>query len=342
MLIRDIYFKCPCCRKQLVVERAAAGFEAPCPGCSASILIPKRSGIPPRILRIVGMIALNAGIAGVALLVYGIIPTIKRADDTAAQTAARSAKLVSSGKPATSKAIPSEANGPRMDELLSQNLALAERNNQLATQFDAMASWVVDTYQGKYPLPLDMVAKLRLNPLNEDFSLSGEVTQFLKVTPKEATLANDAFAYTREQMHKTEASLVSVTQTADNSVTLYVPPYQKEGTALREDLYGALEAALGAPRFDKLVDVTQQDLAKAYHYFGSAARTMQFEVVPQQGNDTAYLLIRDSWQIPDGESVTRYDAKETAVREIPPEYAGYLNWLPAGVAAFPVQQKNGT
>lgn len=341
----DIYFKCPCCRKALVVERAAAGFEAPCPGCQASILIPRRSGIPPRLQRRAGLVALNAGILGVMALVLANLPSAGHPEarrtpaNAASARAAHQAESTRTKQPSSAPDAKELASG--LDELRTKNELLAQKNNELATQFEGMASWVLENYQGKYPLPLDLLTKLHIPPLKDDFTLHGELAQFLKVTPKEETMANDAFLYTRDQMQKAETALVSVTQAADNSVTLYVPPYEKEGAALREDLYGALEAALGAPRFDKLVDVTQKELTEAFHYFGTAGRTMQFEVVPQQGTDAAYLLIRDAWQIPDGESMTRYSGRETAVREIPTEYTAYLNWLPAGVAAFPVQQKNG-
>jgi hypothetical protein len=110
---------------------------------------------------------------------------------------------------------------------------------------------------------------------------------------------------------------------------------------VRQDLYSTLQATLGTPRFDKFSEVTQQGMNEAYHYFGTAAREMQIEVVPQQGADAPYLLIKDGWQIPDGQSATRYTGKQTATREIPKEYNSFMSLLPPNIASFPLQQNGG-
>ena len=68
---------------------------------------------------------------------------------------------------------------------------------------------------------------------------------------------------------------------------------------------------------------------------------MQFSFVPKQGSDDAYLLISDGWQVPEGDSVTRYNGKQTAVREIPKEFSSFTNYLPPVIAAFPMQSDGG-
>lgn len=346
----DIYFKCPCCRKQLVVERAAAGGEAPCPGCRSSLRIPQRSGLPPKLVRRVSLIALNAA-AVVALTAAGVqlfgTPARKPAPvriSTPLERALRDRQVAPPlpglpMPPAGRKAPPP---GPTaMDELSAKNTELVRRNLALTTQFEGMAAWVLDNYQGKYPLPLDLVSRLRIPPVSSNFTVSGEIASFLKITPAEQRVLDESLVSTREKLAKTEASLVSVSASDDNSVTLYVPPFETLGTAMREDLYGTLETTLGAPRFDKFVDVSKQELEEAYHYFGAAARGITISLMPQQGGDAAYLMITDGWQVRDSESVTKINGKQTATREIPAEYSGYLNLLPPNIAAFPVQANGG-
>ena len=224
-----------------------------------------------------------------------------------------------------------------MDEIIAKNVELQRKNLQLSTQFEGMAAWVLDNYQGKYPLPLDLLKRLNVPVVDEKGRLNADLAKFLKIAPQEQQTVNNAIAFTQAKIAATEAAIATVTENTGSAVTLYVPPYDEQGKAIKEDLYGSMESTLGAPRFDKLTDVTQQDMAETFHYFGSAARTMRFEYMPQQGADAAYLLISDGWQIPEGESLTRYNGKETAVREIPKEYLSFTNYLPPIIAAFPMQ-----
>lgn len=345
----DIYFKCPCCGKRLVVERAAAGGMAPCPGCKAGIRIPRRSGLPPKFVRIAAMAALNVVAAGV-LAAAGV--AWFRHDARKTPPPGRVAAVAAMEREAPSRSAPplplplavrrpAAASATAMDELAARNAELQQKNLALATQFEGMAQWVIDNYQGKYPLPLDLVGNLRLPPVADDYTLGRQLGDFLKITPSERTAIDDVLVSTRDKMAKTEASLATVTAGDENSVTLYVPPYEQLGTAMREDLFGTLEVTLGGPRFDKLVDVSRQGLDEAYHYFGTAAREMQFLVMPQQGGEAPYLLITDGWQIPDGDSVTRFNGTQTATREIPGEYASFMSLLPPSVAAFPVKRNGG-
>ncbi len=340
---KDIYFKCPCCRKALVVERSAAGREAPCPACSANVRIPTRSRLPPRVVRFGSMVALNAAVAlaTVAVLAHREPAKLDLPPPRKMSALEHALREKSAEQPPALPFGAAKATGTAADELRRKNAELEKRNLQLSTQFDGIAQWVMDNYQGKYPLPLTLVGRLKIPPVNPDFTLGGDLANFLKVTPAEQAVLNEKLAAARDAMAKTEASLISVTAQNDNSVTLYVPPYERQGGAIRGDLYGTMESTLGAPRFDKFVNVSDQGLNEAYHYFGTAAREMQIEVVPQQGGDAPYLLIKDGWQIPEGDSATRYTGKQSATREIPPEYSTYMNLMPPNIAAFPVKQNGG-
>lgn len=136
-------------------------------------------------------------------------------------------------------------------------------------------------------------------------------------------------------MASLESRFLTVTQRAPEHVLLHIPPYTQEGAAMQDDLYQAMETVLGADRFDRLLDAGEKDLIKRYHYFGTAARTMTFELTAADDpKDPPFLAIRDGWVIPDGPGKRSVQVTEAAVREMPREYLPYLSWLPEYMAAF--------
>ena len=83
--------------------------------------------------------------------------------------------------------------------------------------------------------------------------------------------------------------------------------------------------------FDRLVDVSGQELRERFHYYGEASRTLTFEIVQPQkpGDHPPYVLIRDGWVVPEGESVRLTKITETAVSQtLPSAYREYADWLP--------------
>ncbi len=102
------------------------------------------------------------------------------------------------------------------------------------------------------------------------------------------------------------------------------------------DLSGVdLTAALGEARFNRLLDMTAEELERQYHYFGNAQRTMVFEqAVSPDDPENPFLVIKDGWIRPDGPHGRTYEVSETSVRELPAQYKDYVGLLPAYVAAF--------
>ena len=332
----DIYFNCSACGSRLAVEARAAGSGADCPHCGAMLRVPRRSTLTPGAARIlrwggagVGLLALF-GAGALALMAPG--SGEPASGEKAVQRPRASERLTSRAAPAAERDAAPAAAGPLRAGV---DRDLAADHAELQRQFEDLGNWVLQNVRGKFPLPDRMVDKLSLDPVGEDFGLHPDVIEVLRVQPQEKVLADDALQATREALDRFEASMLTVTQTAPSKVTVYIPAYAEEGNALREDLYAALEKALGSARFGRLLEMTDEKMEERYHYFGSAQRTLVFEeaVAPDNPQDT-YLVIKDGWILPQGESSRAYKVSESSVRELPPQYLAYLQWLPDYVAAY--------
>lgn len=335
---KDIYFRCPCCRKPLAVARAAAGGFAPCPGCHARISIPKRSGIPPRVTRGAGLVLLN--IAVLAVLAGG---AFFYSDHNAGAPPAPVKKVSPLEKALAEKrrvtppaivAAASNLSATAMDDLRAKNAELTGMNARLQTQFEGMAKWVLDNYEGKYPLPLNLVSNLNLAAVSSNYTLSTDVIALLRVTPDEEAKMNRALEDAIIEVTREEMARADVTDIDVDRAKVVIAPYAKEGGAIREALLAAVEQALGRPRAEKFSDVTRDGLNQAFSHFGSAAREMQFQIIPAQDGVPSYLLISDGYQVANSESLTAYNGKQFAVMELPREYWSFLDNLPPAIRAF--------
>lgn len=344
-MARDVYLKCPSCRKWLVYPATGQPYAVHCPSCAAHLRIPARPG------SLWNQLAARPGLAvklALLLLVPAVAIPLALQTPSAARTEAARVPL-RTGMPAQAPAarvtkpeaevVDVTYRDTAVDETLfgleTEKEQLAAENQELRTQFEKLANWVLASFRGKYPLPQRMVTNLRIEPVNDDFTLHPDLAELLQVTPGEKEMMDDAFVATRQTISDLEESILSITENAPDRLTLYIPPYEDEGVALKEDLYGALEATLGANRFDRMVDVAQEQLEKQYHYFGTAARTLVFEVSPpQQEGEPAVLVIKDGWIIPDGGNGRSVEVKESAVTELPRAYLAYLHHMPPNVAAY--------
>ncbi len=248
---------------------------------------------------------------------------------------ARPADRVVAGAEAVESDPASPEGVAHLRTLEKENRELRAYSRATGQQYEELANWVLKNMRGRFPLKERFVSRLKFSPLSEDFSLHPDVAEFLDVTENEQGLLNDAFVYGRGALAELESTYISVTQAAPDRVTLHIPPFEQEGGALREDLYGALASVLGPTRFDRLIEVSEEELAKNYHYFGQAARTMIFELTASENpKEAPYLVIKDGWVIPNGPDQRSIQATESAVRELPPAYATYMAWLPDFVVAY--------
>ncbi len=221
--------------------------------------------------------------------------------------------------------------------LREENRRLQQENQQLQTQLKDVLAWVLANFRGKYPLPEPYMSKLRVVPVNEDYTLNRELAEFLRVTPEEEQSINESLRTASQVIHAIETATMTVRSPRPDKVILSVPAFAQEGRLLKEDLYADLEGALGSPRFDRLIQVAEQDLKASFYHFGEASRTMIFELAHSDGQETAELIIRDAWIVPDGLASRTIEAHESTVTNLPAHYRTYMAWLPDYVARFSVE-----
>ena len=218
--------------------------------------------------------------------------------------------------------------------LAEENRQLKQQNRELQGRLSAIMNWILANFRGKYPLSEGQMSRLQLQPVNGDFTLSDEVTDFLKVTPVEKEDINDALAYARDYLSQIEAALITVTNPRPDKVILHIPTFPEEGKALQEDLYSAIDVTLGPTRFDRFLTVAETGLKSNFSYFGEASRTMVFELAYAQDGGSPMLKIKDGWVIEIEPGLRSVTATETYVTNLPAGYAGYLSWLPEYVSAY--------
>ncbi|MCZ7591256.1 MAG: hypothetical protein M5U15_03490 [Kiritimatiellae bacterium] len=340
----EIFFRCTACRRRLAIESSAVGQVVDCPNCRASLLVPNQSTSSDPIVarRRVAVAFVVLGFLGFGFAGWLIaggpsaqMPGAVAAASASAVSTHDSAKLASpSARHGVAEADVSrpsdEASNIRRE---NENLLFA--NRAMSKQYEELANWVLRNLKGRFLLKQDYVGRLRFEPVDESFKVNAELADFLTINQQESGIMNEVFQYSRSKLLGLQQSHLSATQDTPARVTLYIPPFEREGATVREDLYGALQTALGSERFDRLLQVGEKELTKAYDYFGSAARTMVFEVVPDsRPSAPPFLLIRDAWAIPQDASRRTTETSEEAVTELPARYNAYLAWLPDFISAY--------
>jgi len=218
--------------------------------------------------------------------------------------------------------------------LAEENLELKKQNRELQGKLVAVMNWILANFRGKYPLSEAQMSRLQLAPLNGDFTLSDEVTDFLKITPVEKDDINDALAYAHDYLAQIEAALITVTNPRPDKVILQIPTFPEEGKALQDDLYSAIDVTLGPARFDRFLTVAETGLNSNFAYFGEASRTMVFELAYAEDGSAPQLKIKDGWVIEVGPGTRSVTATETYVTNLPAGYSTYMPWLPEYIAAY--------
>jgi len=327
---KNIWFYCPACEKKLVVGSEAGGFRADCPECGVNIPIPVRSTAFPSWVR---KGAIMAGQAALLLAGIGVGWFLAFAPPAAVDDAAFTAKAVESNAAPESGTDAPDAQARASAEI---NRQLLDDHVELQGRYNKMVQWMLENYRGKFPLPERLVSRLRIQPLTDQGDVSPDLVEILRLSDQERVLVQDVITYVRENIQQAERSRVQVTDHGDHHITYSVPTFPEVGLELREDLFLTLETTLGSQRFDRLVDVAGESLREQLHFFGEAARTLTFEVIfpAVAGAHPPYLLIRDGWVVPEGESVRLTRVTETAVMRLPETYRAYEGWLPENLSHY--------
>lgn len=325
---KNIWFYCPACEKKLVVGIEAGGFRADCPECGNNIPIPSQSTAYPNWVKKAAAISIQ-----ILLVLGGIgigwrVAVGRHESDRVVETAAKTAAV----EPV--KVAPPETVQKNTAEDI--NHALLAEHVELQGKFNKMVQWMIDNYRGKYPLPERLVDRLRITPLNENNEVNPDLVEMLKLNDQEKAMVQDIFDYVRENITSAELDNALITDQHPDRITFSIPTYSDQGLALKEDLYLTLENTLGSPRFDRMVDVAGEDMREQFNYYGEAARTLTFEIIrPQkEGDHPPYLLIRDGWVVPEGDSVRLTKVTEKAVTTLPDHYQAYKEFFPENLNQY--------
>jgi DNA-directed RNA polymerase subunit RPC12/RpoP len=327
----EVYFRCSACRGRLAAERVAAGRLVECPACRSSLLVPEQSTAwPPALRRFLWIVATH-GLAivlltglGVYLLTRNQAETWADAPEPLAPSVRRAAAVIA---PAPASERPGVAEGV-YTELQTSHQALGRK-------YEELANWVLTNMRGRFLLKEKFVKNVQIAPLSDEYLLSPDIADFLNIQPQEQALLEDALGFGLSSLAVLEAKYISVTQSTPDRVAVHIPSYVEEGASMQDDLYRAMETVLGAQRFSQLLTASEKELAKRYHYFGKASRTMVFQkTAAEKATDAPYLVIRDGWIMPDGVGKRSIQVEEASVRDLPRDYLPYLSWLPEFVAAY--------
>ena len=283
-----------------------------------------------------GSVLLSAALLGLVLLFSDSTPSASRArplwvEDRMLTLEERAAAPKPSAAAPEMTPAPAHSVQAFMEQ---EHVKLQEENRALKTRLDALVKWILANVRGKYPLPEKFMARLRMDPLAGDYSLNEDVAEFLKVTPVEKQKINDALQAASDLIRQVEAATISIKNPREDKVILTIPAFEEEGKIMKEDLYAALEVTLGGARFDRFLEVSEQDLQKSFYHFGAASRTMIFELAYNSETGMPELVIRDAWIVPGPNNTRTIEAKESTVDRLPDCYRGYLAWLPDYISAY--------
>jgi hypothetical protein len=331
----EIFFRCTACRRTLAADDRARGALVLCPACGASLLAPQKStALNPSILRRIaaaGIMVLGLfgfGVAGWALSRRDELPQAQNNPITPARDAIATKELTPSADP-----------NPADRTHYERELRAAQQAQEAATRrYEELANWILSNMRGRFLLKEQHVERLRMAPVTDDYSINPDLADFLSMSERESGMLNDIFQYGRTTLLELQTRALTATQPAPDRVVLHFAPFPREGELLREDLYGAMRSVLGVARFGRLLQVSAEEMARAYDYFGAAARTVAIQLMPgERPRDPPYLLIRDEWIIPKGESSRVTEILEEAARELPPRYVPYLAWMPDFISFYAKQ-----
>ncbi|HMP73420.1 MAG TPA: hypothetical protein PKE55_09185 [Kiritimatiellia bacterium] len=345
-----IHFTCAACRGRLAVEGSKAGRAMACPGCGSGVKVPKAStALPPALA--LGLLhgGVFAGVLCAGLFAAWVLLAARHPPQVGEAVSPVVARVSMEVHPlrqspvfvASERRAEASAEGETWERggdawLREESPGVdAARLAEAEARYEALVQWLLENVRGRYPVPERLVNRLNVNPVSEDFGMSEDLQELLRLEPDRRVLVDEVLRYTKAVLGELERSQLEVASVSADQVTLYIPPYPELGRVAKEDLYHGLEVAMGPVKFDRMLDVSEASLRGQYHHFGEAERLLTFQLmVPESGSVNPYVLIRDEWVTSEGPSVRRTEVVETAVVEIPAPYQAYTPWLPPALSVF--------
>ena len=217
---------------------------------------------------------------------------------------------------------------PDVNVVVTENRRLAEINRNLNGQLTDTLNWILENFKGKEHIPTHLAAHLQLAGVTDNFLLHEQAKEYLAVSPYEEELVNEALITSRDIMVSVEDELLTMSNPDPDRVVLHIPPYPEEGAMIREQMYDALEHALGEHRLSRFLAVTEDNIDSTFHLFGNAARTITFKHEYYEGEEYPQFVIQNAWITNDEQNRRLVQATEEAVDVLPEDYASYVSWLP--------------
>ncbi|MCX7818908.1 MAG: hypothetical protein N2652_06865 [Kiritimatiellae bacterium] len=215
------------------------------------------------------------------------------------------------------------------DALRAANREMAADNERLRRQLDDLLRWILENFQGRYPVPERMVGRLDLPAVTDDFRVHDDLAELLRLTPQERARLDDAFRSARAMAEAAELAVMRPSMPSPRELVIEIPPHIEQGREIRERLIAAIEAALGPHRASWATAAADRDLDRRFHGFGADHRTIRLELVYRDDHDQPWIRITDERASVLGEGQVQRLSREITATTLPAEYTPYLERLPA-------------
>ncbi len=214
------------------------------------------------------------------------------------------------------------------DALRAANEQMASENDRLRRQLNDLLRWILDNFQGRYPIPERMVARLDVPAVTDDFRVHDDLAELLRLTPQERERLDDAFRSARAMAEAAELSVMRPSMPSPGELVIEIPPHADQGAEIRSHLLAAIESALGSNRAPWAAAAAERDLDRRFHGFGADHRTIRMELVYRPDAPEPWIRITDERASVVGDGRVRRESLEVTTEALPAEYQPYVGRLP--------------
>lgn len=230
--------------------------------------------------------------------------------------------------------IPTPPHGTPEDTMRDKFMALVLENEAIQNQMSDLLNWILDNFQGRFPLKESALSHLDLPLLDDRFALHPDLADFMNISTDEQFLMEDAFNFTRGTLRVLQEQNMSVTSPTPAQVMMTFAEFPEEGRALQEDLYAALEASLGPERLERMLTVSEEQLKAGFDYFGQASRTLMFEIILDEADNELKVVVNDGWFNGENPDQLVYTETESVLSSLPVQYVDFQYLLPESFTPF--------